>query len=316
MGSNFLAVHEVLRITSGKDRLGIQNDAYALCKAGYMWADQFLTIAAAYTNEVDFSVWSDLSGNLRAIHNLTFGDPYHDKFRAFARELFRPISQKVGWQPRQGEGHLDALLRSTVLGSLGGYGDEATLATARELFQAYLRDKRAVHPDLRGVVFSLAAEGGDGDTYAALKQLYKEAALQEEKVRFLVALTRFNQRPLLQQTLEYSLTPEVRAHDTVTVLVSTAGNPQGRDLAWEFLKANWPEFDRRYGQGGFAIMRIVGIARGFSTEERYRDVEQFFAAHPVPAAARTVRQALEQIRLNMRWLEKNRPALERYFSGR
>ena len=46
------------------DRLGIQNDAYALARAGHIPVTQFLTVAEAYHDETDASVCSDLAANL------------------------------------------------------------------------------------------------------------------------------------------------------------------------------------------------------------------------------------------------------------
>ena len=92
------------------DRLGIQNDAYALSKAGLLPVNQFLDIAAAYQNETDASVWSDLASNLRDIDFLLADEPCNENFRAFARELFGPAARRIGWDAREGEGHLDALL--------------------------------------------------------------------------------------------------------------------------------------------------------------------------------------------------------------
>ena len=73
----------------------------------------------------------------------------------------------------------------------------------------------------------------------------------------------------------------------------------------EFVKENWEEIDRRYGKGGFAVMRIVAIPTGFASAEREEDVRAFFEAHPAPSAARSIQQTLESIRLNARWLEVN-----------
>ena len=72
------------------------------------------------------------------------------------------------------------------------------------------------------------------------------------------------------------------------------------------MKSNWPEFDRRYGSGGFGLMRLVSLCGNFTTQEKLADVESFFTENPAPAAERTIRQALERIRLNIRWLERNR----------
>ena len=295
------------------DRLGIQNDAYALSRAGRLPVTRFLELAGAYAGETDASVWGDLASNLRDIEQLIIGEAAHPAYQKFARELFAPAARRVGWTPGPGEGHLDSLLRSTVLGQSGSYNDPETLAQAGELFDAYQSNPDAVHPDLRGVVCSLAAQAGGRDTFDRLWDLEARATLQEEKIRLLLALSRFQDAGLLNETLERSVSPRVRSQDTITVVAAVAANPRGREPAWQFVKDNWAEFDRRYGGGGFGLMRLVSICNSFTTEERRADVEGFFAGHPAPAAERTIRQALERIRLNIRWLEGNRAALNDWF---
>ena len=297
------------------DRLGIQNDAYALSRAGLLPITQFLELAGSYSGETDASVWSDLASNLRDIEQLIAGEAVHPSYQRFGRELFGPAARRAGWTPRPGDGHLDSLLRSTVLGQSGSYNDQETLAQASDLFRQYLENPDAVHPDLRGIVFSLAAQAGDRTTYDQLWELEERTGLQEEKIRLLLAMSRFQDIELLNDTLEGSLSSRVRSQDTITVVASVAANPMGRMPAWEFVKNNWGEFDRRYGGGGFGLMRLVSIVNSFTTEEQMADVENFFTENPAPAAERTIRQALERMRLNIRWLELNRPALNSWFGA-
>ena len=295
------------------DRLGIQNDAYALSKAGLLGAAQFLGLAEAYANETDASVWADLAANLGSLDRLLMDEPYHGGYQAFARSIFQPIGRSVGWDARPGEGHLDALLRSTVLEQLGRYEDGDVLAEARERFNAYVEEPSAVHPDLRRAVLALAAQRGDRRMYDTLWDLVRSAPLQEEKVRLLAALTQFSQEELIEETLRRSLTDDVRPHETINVVVGVAASRHGRESAWEFVKQNWAEFDRRYGEGGFGLMNLVSITSVFTTAERLEDVATFFEAHPAPAAERTVRQSLERIRLNVAWLRINGPELADWF---
>ena len=56
-------------------------------------------------------------------------------------------------------------------------------------------------------------------------------------------------------------------------------------------------------------MRLVSICSHFNSEERMADIDNFFAEHPAPAADRTIQQALERVRLNIKWLEQNRQEL-------
>jgi len=297
------------------DRLGLQNDAYALSRAGILPVSQFLTVAGAYRNEDDASVWSDLASNLGEVNSLIAGEPYHQAYRSFARDLFRPAAVRIGWDARPGEGHLDALLRTTVLSQAGSYGDTEVLEEARGRFSRYLQDPASLHPDLRGLVYSLAAQTGERDTYDQIWKLAKNTSLQEEHIRLLLSLARFASPDLLQETLERSLSDDVRSQDTITVVTAVASNIHGRGLAWSFVKDRWEEFDRRYGGGGFGLMRLVSICGGFADAGKLAEVEAFFQEHPVPAAERTIRQSLERIRLNISWLDRNGAELSQRFGG-
>ena len=297
---------------AASDRLGLQDDCYALVRAGYLPATEFLALVTAYRNESDASVWRDLAANLGDLDTLVSRAPSRAAFQRFARDLFRPAAQRMGWEARPGEGHLDALLRSTVLSQAGHYGHEEALRTAQAYFQRYVKDSAAVRPDIRGVVFGLAAKGGDDTTYEKLWELERKADLQEEKLRLLLALARFSQPELLRETLARSLSSDVLVQDTVSLVGAVAANNAGREPAWEFVKSNWQEFERRYGRGGFALTRLASITRGFASQDALADVERFWAAHPTPAADLAIKQSLEQVRLNIAWLERNRDDLARW----
>ena len=297
------------------DRLGIQNDAFALSRAGIVPATDFLTIAEAYRSEDNAPVCADLSSNLGGLDNLLSDEDYYGNFQAFSRSIFQQVAAQIGWDARPDETNMDALLRSTVLSHVGSNNDEDALREAAARFTAYTGDPGSVSPDIRGIVFRLAAKRGGRTEYDAMWQLRADTPLQEEKVRFLYGLTSFEDKALLEETLNRSLGDEVRVHDTVSVITLVAGNTLGRDLAWQFLKDNWDELDRRYGEGGFAIMRLVGIASAFTTLDMHDDVQRFFADNPAPGAARTISQSLERIRLNAAWLDRNRDELANWFVG-
>ena len=298
------------------DRLGLQADAYALSQACLIPATRFLDLARAYKNERDYTVWADLAGNLGHLEMILAREPYYPRLQSFGRELLRSIADEVGWEAKPGEGHLQALLRSTVLGRLGAFGEDELLQEAQRRFHRFLKEPSSLSPDLKGVVYSLAARSGDGDTFETFRRLALEADLQEEKLRLLGAMARFHDQDLMTKALELSLSPEVRSQDTVTLVSSVAGNPGGgRDLAWDFIKNNWAELDQRYGAGGFAMMRLVSITGGFTTLEARRDVEEFFQCNPAPSVTRTIQQCLERINLNVRWMDYNRSDLSRWFSA-
>jgi puromycin-sensitive aminopeptidase len=292
------------------DRLSLVADAFALTRAGYLPATQFLSLAKAYGQEREYPVWSDVLGSLGWMANVLAGEPFEPSYNTLARDLLRPVAVHLGWEPRPDESHLAALLRGMVMQELGHYGEVPVLQEAQARFSRYMADPQAVPPDLRGAVLNLAAYSGDEATYGLLREADKRATLQEEKLRAQGALTYFQQPVLLQRTLELSLSPEIRSQDTIRLVGGVAANAKGRELAWEFVQTNWGEFDRRYGGGGFLLMRLIeSVTSHFVTSARQQEVAAFFQAHPVPSAARTVQQCLERIRINTRWLAQNRDAL-------
>src|SRR5216110_2096176 len=260
-----------------EDRSGLQNDAHALMRAGYLPATTLLDLTAAYRGEDDATAWTLISDTR-----------YLEKFDAYGRELFRGEGEQSGWDPKPREGHLDALKRSTVLSRLGHHS------------------------------YSLVGQQADQATYETLWELQRKAALQEEQVRLLMALSHPRDERLLQETLRRSLTDAVRSQDAVLVITTVAASRPsvGRDLAWSFVKDNWDELYRRYAESGFLIRRLVQIAQEFTTPEAVKDVERFFRGREAPEVRRTVQQSIEKIRVNAAWLKNNGKDLARWFATR
>src|SRR5437879_239869 len=181
------------------DRIGLQNDAYDLTRAGYLPATTCLELTSEYRDEDDVTAWRMIVESLHDFETLISDEPYLTRLDAYGRDLFRPAGKRSGWDPKPGEGHLETLKRTTVLGRLGHYEDRGVLAEASKRFTRSLKDPTSLSPDLRGLVYSLVAQGADPSTYETLWDLEQKAALQEEKVRVLLALTKTRDAGLLQE---------------------------------------------------------------------------------------------------------------------
>ena len=59
----------------------------------------------AYSNEPNYTVWSDLNAKIGVLNNLLWADEAsHGKFKKFTLDLFKPTADAVGWDPKEGEG--------------------------------------------------------------------------------------------------------------------------------------------------------------------------------------------------------------------
>ena len=67
--------------------------------------------------------------------------------------MFEFLCRKLGWEPKTGESHLDAMLRGEVLTALAVFGHDLTLKEANRRFRAFLDDRNTplLHPNIRKV---------------------------------------------------------------------------------------------------------------------------------------------------------------------
>jgi aminopeptidase N len=144
-------------------------------------------------------------------------------------------------------------------------------------------------------VLQVAALGGDTvlyDRYAA--QLEKLGANPEEYYRFFNALPAFRDPALVKRTLELGMSDKVRTQDTAALIAGLMARPSSRDAAWEFTRTQWKTIAQKLGtfQG---IPGIINALGNFCSTERASDIRAFFTQNPVPAAERTLQQALERV---------------------
>ncbi|GCB65116.1 hypothetical protein scyTo_0009924, partial [Scyliorhinus torazame] len=299
------------------DRLGLQNDLFSLARAGIIGTVEILKVMEAFVNEPNYTVWSDLSCNLGILSTLLSHTDFHEEMQDFIVDLFLHIGQKLGWDPKHNEGHLDALLRGLVLGKLGKAGHQPTIEEARRRFKDHVEGKHVLSADLRSPVYLTVLKHGDSTTLDTMLKLHNQADLQEEKVRIERLLGAISHPDLIQKVLTFAMSEEVRPQDTVFVLGGVSGGSlMGRKAAWKFVKDNWEELYNRY-QGGFLISRLIKLTvEGFAGDKMAADIKSFFETHPAPAAERTIQQSCENVLLNGAWLKRDAEAIQQFLLQR
>ena len=140
---------------------------------------------------------------------------------------------------------------------------------------------------------SLAALNGDSNFYEKLIAAMKNPRTPEEYYVYFFSLPQFTDPKLLERTLEYALSPEVRPQDALQLVTSVLSNPAGQQLAWDFIRQHWADIEK--AGGPFASAQVVGATSVFCDAGLRDQVTEFFTAHKVEAAERTYRQSIERI---------------------
>jgi len=287
------------------DRFGIENDLFHMCIAGEMHPDEYLSFISSYRNEDEYLVLSDIAGNLSFLYFLTFGKEYQKKVVEFSKTFFRRIFNKYGWKPNEGERFTDPLLRSMAIGALGKFGDENILGTAKQKFEEFVKNSDSLDPNLRSVVYRLAAWQGSMETFKQLTALYKKTQNQDEQTRFLVALGNFRDEKILNETLKFSMTKDVRSQDLYVPSAVVGGNPYGKHLVLPWMKKNWKILTKMYTGGSLSrLRRIIESLDGLTQMKDEKEAKEFFKKNLVKGTEMTVAQTLETIRINAKFLER------------
>lgn len=294
------------------DRLGLLDDCFALVQAGHTTTAESLKLMEAFTDETNFTVWSSISNCLSKLSALFSHTELDKPLKNYGRKLFSNVTRRLGWDAEEKESHLVTLLRSLVLNKMISFEDPETIKEAKSRFERYVAGESALPADLRSACYRAVLADADERTFARFLQLYRAADLHEEKDRISRALGAVRDPALLARVLDFAVSDEVRAQDTVFVIVSVAVSKNGRDLAWQFFKEHWQEFMDRY-QGGFLLARLVkSTTENFASEASAQEIEEFFRTHQSPGTERSVQQALETVRLNAAWLRRDAPGAAAY----
>ncbi len=275
------------------ERIMLLGDEWAMVRAGRHPVGEYLNLVAGFGNEHTRQVVESFAGPLSYISTRLVSETDKEAYRAWLRNLFRPLYRELGWAPKPGESDEVKELRPTVLAIMGSTArDPEVMKEASAVAQRYLQDPSSVDPNVVGLALGMAAYQGGPDLYDTYLQRAKTAKSPEEYYRFFYSLLAFRQPELAQRSLEAALSPEVRAQDMFGPLMGLIGNEDTQQVAWQFFKTHFDDIQKKAGGGlggGFGF--VAGV---FCSSEAKQDVQQWFAAHP-DRTDRPLRQGMERL---------------------
>ena len=296
------------------ERFNLMNDAWAMALAGLLPIEGYLDLAARFCNETDRNVWAVLLASVAYLGRVLRPEDRRDLQR-WVRGQVGPACRRLGWFPASGEDDPTRQLRGELLQTLGTLGEDATTqAQAHELYARYCRDAGAVDPDVLPAVIAIAGHGGDVTRYEEFLGRFRAAETPQEEQRFLRGLAGFSEPTLVRRTLEMALGPAVRSQDAPQLLRSLLLGVHSRELAWDFVKRQWPAISEKL-PGLTGLRRMCEGITGLATRELEADVRAFFAAQPVVLGGKSLEQYLEQLHVAVRFREREAGALAGYLAA-
>ncbi len=298
---------------SPAERMAFVGDQWLLVENGTQDASGFLDLVQNLRQEKSSAVMQLVLGPLEYLHEDILPAAQISAFDAWVRGLLQPLIRELGMKTVPGEDSDRQQLRNAVMLSLGQSGDQAVLAQARSVLDAFMKNPTSVPPDQVPMAFTLLSTTGDAALYDKFLARRKTAKNPAEFYRYQNSLSHFRDPALVKRTLEFAMSPEVRSQDMPRLIFGEFANPVGRDLAMEFVKANYAEIKRRsISQLGGGFGGVVGEFCDAGPRDAAR---HFFESMNVSGEERGLKLGVEQSNACINFKARQSENLERWLKA-
>jgi len=309
----FAALRERFGRLSPDDQLGIIEDEETLGEAGETPMANFLSLAQHLAPDTDPLIWSVVSGKLAWIDLLHEGLPTQDAFRAFARSVIAPQLKWIGFDARPGEPENVAILRSSLLSSLGRLADQAAVAEARRRFAAYLQDPSSLSGAARDSVLNIVAVNADAATWEQLRGLLRTATSTLDKQQFPIYLGLARDPALASRALDLALTDEAAL--TFRPGIIRAVSQRHPAMAFDFGVEHWEALAPMLEDPDRRASFITVLLTTANTLPVLDGLKAFAAAHVSPSLDKDIRKIASQVRDNARVRTERLPEMDRWVAS-
>ena len=293
------------------DQLGLLYDSRALGEAGLAPMSDYLALARNAPAGADPIVLKTLSDQLEAIDWYFEGRPGQKAYRAFATARLLPIAQRVGWDPKSGESDNEAILRQSVLTTLGRLGEPSTIAEAHRRFDRWLAEPDSLQGAGRRTVLAIVAANADETTWETLHQKARDSKDVTDRSRLYNYLGASHDPALADRALTLSLSGEPSPTDAPGIIASVAGVDP--DKAFAFALANRAKVEELL-EPTSRTSYFAELAQSSRAQAMLGKLAAFSATVP-PSSRGEIEKALAAIRYRLDVIANRVPEMERWLAA-
>ncbi|KAL4804225.1 peptidase family M1-domain-containing protein [Aspergillus unguis] len=303
-----------------EDRAGMIADAGALAASGYQSTSGLLSLLAGFDSEPEFVVWNEILTRVGALRAAWMFEDSKTKeaLEAFQRSLVSEKAHALGWEFSDKDGHILQQFKALLFSAAGSAEDKAVVKAAQDMFQRFAAgDVNAIHPNIRGSVYSIALKHGGKKEYDVVYDRFRNAPTSDEQTTALRCLGAAEDPQLIKHTLGLALGDEVKNQDIYMPLGGLRLHAAGIEARWAWVKENWDTLYQRLPPGLGMLGTVVQICTAsFCTEEQLKDVQNFFAAKDTKGYDRAIEQSLDAIRAKVSWVKRDRADVGSWLSSK
>lgn len=301
---------------SVQDRIGLVSDAAALSVSGVSKTTNLLALVSGWKQEQSFFVWEEIIARVASLKAAWMFESkeVNDSLKALTRDLVSDKINHLGWVFKEDDSFLDQNLKSVLFAAASSSGDEKVVASAKDMFQAYVSGKKdALHPNIRASVFNNVASNGGQAEFDALMSIYQNPQSMDEKISAMRAFGRFENVEILEKVLAMLLDGSVRPQDIYIPMQGMRVHKLGVETLFTWMQREWDHIYKLLPPGLSMLGSVVQVCTsGFTTMEKYAEIEKFFSSKNTKGFDKGLAQSLETIKSKANWVSRDAAVVEKW----
>ncbi len=308
------------------ERISLVGNEWALMRLGVHGIGEYLALGAQFKSTPGYVLLQNFFTHVEVVSREIVDPADRPAFQLWITQSFSPLLQQLGYAGRPDDTPADKQNRALLLYVMGNIGNDPTaIAQSNRIVQQYMKDPASVDGTLVRAAVQVAARHGGPELYAQYRAKLKENLPPEAFYLYFYGLAEFPSAALARQTLDWSLTSDVRNQD-LYIIENLVDNPDTRTITWDFLRQHYDDIDKKAGGGLGGGGLFIDAMYSLCDEKSLAEVEQFFQQHPDVGAKREQKKAIETIgscvdlRRQQRpklsaWLQHNEAGAKRISAG-
>lgn len=310
------ALSSNVSVLTHEDRASLIHNIFALSRLGRVSVRHVFNLLDYMTNETETTPVLEALLQLNNLYRLLDKRQEHTlvaRMKVYILHQFGSLMNNQTWVEEESVSKQE--LRSALLETACGLNEENCTQQAKALFQKYVDSNGTtrIPGDLQQVVFNVAAQSDED--WPTLLNMYEHVTYDAEKRKMLRGLASTQDARRIVWILNAGLKGDIIQTQELPLVINTVCNGfAGYLFAWDFIQENWDHLIEKFPVGSFAIQTVIkSVTSQFSTQAHLYQVKGFFSSLKERGAQmRSVQEALETIRLNQRWMDKNLPTLKKW----
>ncbi len=241
-------------------RIELISNAYAQVRSGDLPADAILELLPLFDSDHERHVVQTVIGVLAGLSETSVSDATRPAFEAYVRARLDAHARVYAKKKKPTE---DDILgkRATDIAQVTLGNDPAASARLDALARAWLKDHRAVDPDLAQAAVEVAARTAKEPRYAELIQAMNAARDPSDRQIAVRGLGGIDDPVLFDKAYGLALTGEIKSQELYSMLASALTRRTARAHATDYVLLHWEELRKRLPADlGPDLTRVVATA--------------------------------------------------------